>query len=141
MTERVPNNEEPIVVSTELDTHADTCCIGMGAVILYQELSYEATVEGFSSELGTMRASVVSAALAYDDPITYTTFILIIHQALHFPSMSKHLLSPFQLRENGIVVNDTPLHSLRSTKRETHCCGSFHHHKTKTELFAHTSTT
>jgi hypothetical protein len=48
-------------------------------------------------------------AVAYDDPVTFTTFILIFHQALLFDDLPNNLLCPFQMRLNDVVVNDTPL--------------------------------
>lgn len=52
---------------------------------------------------------IVTAAVAYDCPITFTTFVLIFPQSLHFPRMEHNLICPDQLREFGIVVNDIPL--------------------------------
>ena len=33
--------------------------------------------------------------------------MVVIHQAIHCPHLEHHLLSPFQLRCNGIIVNKT----------------------------------
>ena len=62
------------------------------------------------SSLGKVtEVPVVTAAIAYDCPTTYHTYILFFHQSLHFPQMNRHLLCPNQIRSNQIVVNDTPL--------------------------------
>ena len=58
-----------------------------------------------------------TVAIAYDDPQTYTTFILIFHQSLIIPEMKNNLLCPFQLRLNGIEVNETPLQFLKPSLR------------------------
>jgi hypothetical protein len=66
-------------------------------------------VSAFLSTLGNIRSvPIVSAALAYDHPYTYESFMLIIHQALHFPTMEYNLLNPNQLRLNDVQVNDCP---------------------------------
>jgi hypothetical protein len=51
---------------------------------------------------------IVSAALALDHPYTYETFILVIHQALHFPTMEHALLNPNRRQLNDVEVNDCP---------------------------------
>jgi hypothetical protein len=55
-------------------------------------------------------------AVAYDDVITHTTFILIFNQVLYIETMNHNLISPFQIRMNDIVVNDTPLRLLITKK-------------------------
>ena len=53
---------------------------------------------------------IVKATLAYDDPHSGETTILIINQALYFGTNLSHMLfNPNQLCTNGIVVNDTNL--------------------------------
>jgi len=52
---------------------------------------------------------IVTAAVAYDCPTTYNTYILFFHQSLHFPTLNKHLLCPNQLRDYQVTVNSTPL--------------------------------
>jgi hypothetical protein len=49
--------------------------------------------------------------------VTYNTYVLFFHQALHFPELSVNLLNPDQLREKGITVNDTPLIRLQADQR------------------------
>jgi hypothetical protein len=58
------------------------------------------------STTGSLRT--VSAALAYDSPDTGETLILVVHQAIHLPSLPHNLLSPMQLRLNDVKVNDIP---------------------------------
>jgi hypothetical protein len=50
---------------------------------------------------------IVSGALAYDDPETGVTHILVIHQAIYFDHLENNLISPMQLRMNNIslIVN------------------------------------
>jgi hypothetical protein len=100
--------ESTFISHAELDSHADTCCIGKNAYI-FHETSRMVDVSAFLSTLGQAQSvPIVSAALAYDHPYTYETFILIIHQALHFPTMEHNLLNPNQLRLNNVQVYDCP---------------------------------
>ena len=100
----------------ELDTHADTCCIGSECEILHK--TGKADVTGFLETLGKVKeAPIVTAAMAYDDNDSGDTHILVFHQVLHFPLMTKHLLNPFQLREAGGNVQDTCLQHLKSEDR------------------------
>ena len=51
----------------------------------------------------------VSAVLAYDDPVSGETLILMVNQAISIPAdISHNLLSPMQLRLNDVVVNKVP---------------------------------
>jgi hypothetical protein len=50
----------------------------------------------------------VSAALAYDDPYTGETTILIVHQAIYVPELEHNLLSTMQVRLNDVLISDTP---------------------------------
>ena len=101
---------------TELDSHADTCCVGSGAAILYKS-EHTIQVEGFLSSLGSVNVPIVTAAVAYDDPLTMNTFVLVIHQALYFEQLRHNLFSPNQLRQHGIIVNDTPLYFIPPGQR------------------------
>jgi hypothetical protein len=107
----------------ELDTHADTCCIGKGAYLIAQDTNNHAEVTGFSHTLGTVtNVPIINAALAYDCNKTFQTYILIFNQALYMEDMARHLICPNQLRMNGIVVNDCPSQFVPKEQRtkETH---------------------
>ena len=80
--------------------------------MLSEDLSQQALVGGFLPELGLVSTPIVSVALAYDDPVSYTTYILIFHQGLIFEGLERNLLCPFQMRMNDIIVNDSPLTTL-----------------------------
>ena len=101
----------------ELDTHADTCAFGQNCLIV-NDTGMQVSVDPFVQSLGSVPSvSVVTAAVAYDDPTTYHTYVMFFHQALHIPLMDHHLIAPFQLRENGIEVNDVLLQHTSPAKR------------------------
>ena len=92
----------------ELDSHADTCCVGNDVMIVNETLR-TVKVTPFLKSLGSVtKVPIVTAAVAYDDPISGSTYILIIHQALHFKEMNHCLLCPMQLRLNDVAINERP---------------------------------
>ena len=62
----------------------------------------------------------VSAALAHDDPKTGDAIILVIHQAIHIPSLKNNLLCPMQLRMNDVQVSETPKFLADNPEDSTH---------------------
>jgi hypothetical protein len=94
---------------SELDSHANTCCFGTNAYVL-SETMRTVDVLSFISDLGAVaEVPICTCAVAYDDPRTYTTMILVFHQALYFGERLPHnLICPFQLRMNGIKVDECP---------------------------------
>jgi hypothetical protein len=110
--------KEDVVKSgrAELDTHADTCGVNNVARIL-EFMGQVAEVSGFANSMQALQdIPIVKAALAYDDPNTGETIVLIINQALYFGKhMDDILLNPNQIRHYGHVVNDVPRHLGGST--------------------------
>ena len=103
------HSDETKPTQAELDSHADTCSFGKGAYLV-ADTGQTITVSGFIDSLGTVeQVPIVTAAVAYDDPNSYQTFVLFFHQALYFKQMKKHLICPAQLRTNQITVNEVPL--------------------------------
>ena len=93
---------------TELDSHADTCVVGKHCLVTHT-YDKKVNVSGYDPNLGSMRGmAIVSAALAYDDPMSGETMILRVHQAVHIPTMDSNLLCPIQLHVNDVEVNDCP---------------------------------
>jgi hypothetical protein len=95
----------------ELDSHADTCCAGATAAVI-EYTGKTCDVSPFSKEYSAMQnIPIVKAATAYDDAETGETFILVLGQALYFGDQMDHsLLCPNQMRANGIVVDNVPMH-------------------------------
>lgn len=67
------------------------------------------------NEISNVR--IVTAAVAYDCPSTFTTFVLFFPQSLYLPGMNHNLICPDQLRDFGIVVNDIPLLRISPNRR------------------------
>ena len=91
----------------ELDSHADTCVLGSGALI-FLDHNRPVQVLGYDTTLGSKTFKTVSGALAYDHPDSGQTYHLVIHQAIHIPHLGHHLLNPFQTRVNDIHINELP---------------------------------
>jgi len=113
-------NHTPTSARAELDSHADTCCFGPNAFIVH-DTEQTISVEPFDKTLGTINnVKIVTAAVAYDCPATYQTYVLFFPQSLYFPTLQKHLLCPNQMRMNDVVVNDVPLIHLQPEQRHYH---------------------
>jgi hypothetical protein len=110
------------LISCELDSHADTCCFGHDALLLYEDLSKHAQVTPFMPSLGTAtNVPIALVAVAYDCPRTYSTYILIFHQVLYMQDLPHALRNPNQLRLNGLTVNDIPLSFLTPSNWHADC--------------------
>jgi hypothetical protein len=92
---------------SKLDSHADTCCVGDNSLVLYYH-NRTVSVAPFLDSFGTEdKVPIVTAAIAYDDPINAQTYILIVHQALYFGDKLPHnFINPFQCRLNEVQINE-----------------------------------
>jgi hypothetical protein len=102
------NIDEEKSFRVELDSNADTCCVG-GDVMIVNKTDRLINVTPFTQSLGSVkRVPIVSAAIAYEDPRSGKVYVLIIHQALHFPEITRSHLCPMQMRLNDVVINERP---------------------------------
>lgn len=92
----------------ELDSHANTCALGINFVpIYYTKQIYNVTP--FSAEYKpTADIPIILGATAYTDPKTRVTIILIIIKAPWFGNRMTHLINPNQLRAFEIDLCDDP---------------------------------
>ena len=82
---------------TELDSHADSSCVGSNVVIISTS-GRTVDVSAFVDELGMKtEVPIVTAAVTYTDSFG-DSYILLIHEALYFPTMKHNLLNPTQIR-------------------------------------------
>ena len=104
-------NEAPAgkITKTELDSHADNTVFGDGCFV-ENDTGQRATVDPFLSTLGSAQdIQVITAAVAYDDPQTWTTFIQHFHNSLYIPEMDRNLICPAQCEANDVTINLKPL--------------------------------
>jgi hypothetical protein len=95
----------------ELDSRADTCCLGA----TYHIIEYTGQVcevhPYHPKYKPTQNIPVVKGVTAYDDEKTGKTYILCVNQGLYFGNDMKHsLLNQNQMRSNGVIVDDCPVH-------------------------------
>ena len=81
---------------TELDSHAYMAVIGKHAYIL-AETGKMVELNPFTPTYKPIKAPIVDAAMQYDSPYNGKSYILVVRNALHVPSMSNNLLPPFML--------------------------------------------
>ena len=73
--------------TTELDSHANMAVVGAQATII-QRTGKFAEVQVFSNECSKLeKVPIVDAAFAYDCPAEMKSYLLIVKNALHVPSM------------------------------------------------------
>ncbi len=103
----------------ELDSHADTCVLGHGALITL-DYNRPVSVVGYDESLGSKTYQTVSGVVAYDDPQTGRMLHLIINQAIHIPHLDHHLLCQMQCCVNDVTVNNLPKFSATDPTDQTH---------------------
>ena len=91
----------------EVDSHADTTCLGAGALKLF-DFNCPVHVQGYDESLGTKEFQTISGAVACVHPFNGRRYHLVVHQAIHMPEMDHHLLCPMQCRTNGVKINECP---------------------------------
>ena len=70
--------------TTELDSHANMPVAGAHSTIISQTGLY-ADVAAYSPDLPSRKIKIFDVALAYDDPYTSKTYLLVMRNALHIP--------------------------------------------------------
>ena len=108
--------------ATELDSHANMAVAGWGTTVIATTGRY-ATVTPFSGTLPAMdKVEIADVAMAFDDPLSTRTYILVMRNALYIPTMGHNLIPPFILREAGLWVDETPKFQLADKATiDNHC--------------------
>jgi hypothetical protein len=104
---------------TELDSHANMPVVGRHAYII-SDTGRIADVNPFTPDYDSMQVPIVDAAVQYECPYNGQTYILVIRNALHVPSMRNNLIPPFVMREAGIQVMDTPKIQVNEPTEDDH---------------------
>ena len=86
-----------------VDGGCDTSLVGHGFKV-ESTTNRTVTVQGFDASMTMEELPVVSAVTAVD--LEEGTFILEVNEAIHVPNNPTSLLSTFQVRENGGIVDD-----------------------------------
>ena len=108
LASRISQAESSSDIGVELDSHADSPVVGSNCHIL-RSTGKTVRVSGFANELGkALDVKVVDAVVAYDDPMEGNTYLLVLKNALHVPSMTYNLLPSFMMRLAGIEVKECP---------------------------------
>jgi hypothetical protein len=58
--------------------------------------------------VANIKARTVTAVVAYDDPVSGETILLIINQAIYIPTLEHNLLCPMQMRLKDVLVSEIP---------------------------------
>ena len=96
------------VAENEMDSNADTTCLGPNFIIL-SNTQQIAQVYAYDPSLPPTEVPIVSGATAYDCEETNTTYILVVHEALYYGTKLDHSLwNPNQVRSHGIPLLDNP---------------------------------
>jgi hypothetical protein len=104
-----------------MDSHTDTCVIGRNALVFHEDPSRFVNVTPFAASFGTMdNKPIVDAALAYDNPITGETCLLLVHQAILMEEMDNNLLCPMQIRTNDVRINECPKFLSENPNKDPH---------------------
>ena len=109
------------IPTTELDSHANMVVMGKQATVISTSNTF-AEVRPFSDDCNRLtEVPIVDAAVAYDCPKSMRTYLLIVRNALHVPSMDHNLIPPFIMREAGHQVNDVPrIHCGQEVDEQSH---------------------
>jgi hypothetical protein len=105
---------------TELDSHANMAVAGGDCTIIARS-GHFANVTPFSADLPVMeQVEIGDVAMAYDDPYSYRTYLLVMRNALLIPSMDHNLLPPFLVREASLFLDETPKFQSTELSRNNH---------------------
>ena len=105
----------------DLDSHADTCVLGSNALLVESHYPNRTAIVSFADpSVGTVTKNILSGAFKYTLPSDGTAFILVVHQAIHIETMDHSLLCPMQLRQNDIILDETPKCMVDNPTEEHH---------------------
>ncbi len=108
------------LLSTELDSHANMAVASADCTIISKSGKY-ADVTPFLEDLPVMKmVEIVDDMMAYDDPISHTTYLLVMRNALSIPSMGHNLIPPFLIREAGLALDELPTFQLDTPTIDSH---------------------
>jgi hypothetical protein len=108
------------LLATELDLHANMAVAGADCTIIAKSGNY-ADITPFSEDLPMMKmVEIFDAMMAYDDPISHTTYLLVMRNVLSIPSMGHNLILPFLICEAGLALDEMPKFQLDMPTIDNH---------------------
>ena len=89
----------------EIDNHADTIVFGSNFLPIH---NFERLVDvpGWDTSAGSVKCPTIYGAVAYDHPISGQFCMLVYHQAIHCPRLTRNLMCLIQSRMAGVRIND-----------------------------------
>jgi hypothetical protein len=126
----------------ELDSHADTMVLSDNTALLIHDFGCPVRVHSYDELVAQHEdCETVMGVLAHDHPSNGETYFLIFHQAVLIPDLKVSILSPMQMHDNDLLVNDKPK-SMALTPTSNHHCIIIHWHIGNEEaLFPYTKPT
>ncbi len=106
-------------ISVELNSHAVTCVVGSNVLVIHDHEHF-VDIYSFDKETCHANACTVDAAIAYKDPVTHSTVILMINQAIKINSMHNILVCPLQCCVHVTTVNESPKFLSASPSEHNH---------------------
>ena len=105
---------------TKLDSHANMAVTGLDCMVIATSRLY-ATVTPFSDDLQVMeKVEIGDVAMAYNNPITLKTCLLVMRNVLLIPTMDHTLCPPFLVREALLFIDKTPKFQSTMLLRNNH---------------------
>jgi hypothetical protein len=101
-----------MTIRAEIDTRADTVCVGQDFALIHQT-SCIADVSGFHSDLGAITGVPIAQVATAYDTAEQETLILVFNKALYFGKTitETSLIPPLQqVCDNGLLCNPLPCH-------------------------------
>jgi hypothetical protein len=115
-----------------MDSHANMAVAGRDCTIIAKSGHY-ATVTPFSSDLPVMkRVEIGDVEIAYNDPFSGETFLLVMRNALLIPSMDHNLLPLFLAQKASLFLDKTPKFQSTALSLENH---TIHDEKTGLRIY------
>ena len=68
----------------------------------------------------TRNVLIVDEYLAHNCPYTGEFYVLVLRNALKFPSMEHNLIPPFIIRTDGVEINDAPKTNCKDPEFDDH---------------------
>ncbi len=108
------------LLATELNSHANMAVAGADCTIIAKSRNY-ADNTSFSEDLPMMKmVEIVDAMMAYNDPISHTTYLLVMMNALSILSMGHNLIPPLLICKAGLALDEMPKFQLDMPTIDNH---------------------